>query len=91
LLLVRLATVLIFLIWACCQNTYITHTIYGLNYHKNVTLEVIKEMVLALCGMNGWVSCLEAAKRYNIAFNDDVTTSPTKSERLQVCTATHFV
>jgi O-antigen ligase len=30
LLLVRLATVLIFLIWACCQNTYITH--YAITY-----------------------------------------------------------
>jgi hypothetical protein len=28
-------------------------SIYGLNYHKNVTLDVIKEMVLALCAMNG--------------------------------------
>jgi hypothetical protein len=44
--------------------------IYGLNYHKNVTLDAIKEMVLALCAMNGWVSCPESAKRYNVAFND---------------------
>ena len=44
--------------------------LYGLNYHKNITLEVIKEMVLALCDMNGWVSCPEAAKKYNLAFND---------------------
>ncbi len=29
-------------------------SLYGLNYHKNVTLEVIKEMVLALCDMNGY-------------------------------------
>jgi hypothetical protein len=28
-------------------------SIYGSNYHENVTLEVIKEMVLALCDMNG--------------------------------------
>jgi hypothetical protein len=45
-------------------------SIYGLNYHKNVTLDAIKEMVLALCAMNGWVSSPESAKRYNVAFND---------------------
>ncbi len=48
-------------------------SIYGLNYHKNVTLDAIKEMVLALCAANGWVSCPKAAKRYNIAFNDVAT------------------
>jgi hypothetical protein len=47
--------------------------IYGLNYHKNVSLDVIKEMLLALCASNGWVSCPEAAKKYKVAFNDVAT------------------
>ncbi len=47
--------------------------IYGLNYHQNVTLDALKEMVLALCATNGWVSCPEAAKKYSVAFNDVAT------------------
>jgi hypothetical protein len=47
--------------------------IYGLNYHKNVTLDAIKEMVLALCAANRWVSCPESAKKHNIAFTDVAT------------------
>ncbi len=45
-------------------------SIYGLNYHKNVTLDAIKEMILALCAMNEWVLCPESAKRYIVAFNN---------------------
>ena len=47
--------------------------ILGLNYHKNVSLDLIKEMLLALCASNGWVSCPEAAKKYKVAFNDVAT------------------
>ena len=61
-------------------------SIFGLNYRKNVTLDAIKEMVLALCASNGWVSCNRRKSITSL-----LTTSPSESKRLQVCCAKYFV
>ncbi len=46
----------------------------GLNYAKNIKLEVIKEMLIALCDMKGFMdgsmSSVQAAKKYHVAFQD---------------------
>jgi hypothetical protein len=49
-------------------------TIDGLNYANTIELEVIKEMLIALCDTNGFMdgrmSSVQAEKKYHVAFQD---------------------
>jgi hypothetical protein len=48
--------------------------LYGLNYTKNTTAQVVRQMIIALCTEHDYLECSmsaeEAAKQYRIALNE---------------------